>query len=577
MNRCWLHWLASVGVLVWLASPAEHLAAQNTDADKDKIDAAVKKGVEFLKKAPWHFMNQVAPGVKDQNEVGVAALCGMALLESDVPRLDPSVQRAINLVKREAPNLSKVYPTALGVMLLNRAGEDPALIRKLTIRLLAAQHANGAWTYDCPVLTVDQERAWERFFREREKLDKLEQQSTGGVANAPAAGLIGPDNSNTQFAVLALWLGRKANVPVKYALLRAEHHFRSSQQGDGGWDYGMGGVPRSTAGMTCAGLLALAVGHGNTQERKATFMASSDAKDDKPKKDGPQAGSGEANSLTLDQLREDDQVLKARGFVESCIRNNTIEHFLYFLWSLERVCVVYDWHKNNWWDWYNWGSEVLLKSQKQDGGWEYEYGRAVDTAFALLFLRRANLLQEFKKATLRQDSGQALKSDPAGSKTNAAVKDKPKDDLPDDAKTLGRELVTSSGTRREQIIAKMRDAKGDEFTMALAKNIPQLTGDDQKLAREALGKRLEAAKPDELVKYMQSNDKELQLAAARAASTKKGRDPGKELPLPLIALLDNFEDAIQDAAYEALKKLTGQDFGRMSAPWKAWWSKKIGS
>ena len=79
------------------------------------------------------------------------------------------------------------------------------------------------------------------------------------------------------------------------------------------------------------------------------------------------------------------------------------------------------------------------------------------------------------------------------------------------------------------------------------------------------------------MKHVQSADKELQMAAIHAAGAKKGRDPGKELPAPLIALLDNFDDNVQDAAYEALKKLTGQDFGRTSMPWKAWWAKKTGS
>ena len=59
----------------------------------------------------------------------------------------------------------------------------------------------------------------------------------------PGPAASNPDNSNTQFAILALWLGRKSNVPVKYALLRAEHRFRTNQQPDGGWDYGMGGQP----------------------------------------------------------------------------------------------------------------------------------------------------------------------------------------------------------------------------------------------------------------------------------------------------------------------------------------------
>src|SRR4029079_2140121 len=46
-------------------------------------------------------------------------------------------------------------------------------------------------------------------------------------------------------------------------------------------------------------------------------------------------------------------------------------------------------------DWYAWGSAVLLKSQKADGSWQGEYSQGgVDTCFALLFLRRSDLIGE---------------------------------------------------------------------------------------------------------------------------------------------------------------------------------------
>src|SRR5207244_11680050 len=47
----------------------------------------------------------------------------------------------------------------------------------------------------------------------------------------------GGDNSNTQFAVLALWAARRHGIPVEKALARAEARFRNSQNADGGWGY----------------------------------------------------------------------------------------------------------------------------------------------------------------------------------------------------------------------------------------------------------------------------------------------------------------------------------------------------
>jgi hypothetical protein len=323
--------------------------------------------------------------------------------------------------------------------------------------------------------------------------------------------------------------------------------------------------------MTCAGLLALAVGHGATLERQATFKSggTGDAKDAKPA----------APSMNLDQLQEDGAVKRAKTNIENAVRNGHIEHFLYFLWSLERVCMVYGWdEKEKWWDWYGWGSEILLKAQRQDGSWSYEYGRAVDTSFALLFLRRANLLGDLtKKAVLTgQSRDQAL-----GPKAGTPPKDAPppakeaSDGLPSSAEDLGKELITSQGTRRNNIIIKLRDTKGGEFTSALAKGIPQLSGTDQRLARDALAKRLERLNAKSLVGYMEDSDNELQLAAARASAT-KDKANAKELAPPLVTLLDSFNEDIKEAAYESLKALSGEDFGRSASQWKAWWSKTFG-
>jgi hypothetical protein len=73
----------------------------------------------------------------------------------------------------------------------------------------------------------------------------------------------------------------------------------------------------------------------------------------------------------------------------SAIRSGRLDP--YFLWAVERVGVVYNlpWIANV--NWYRWGVGLLLPAQRRDGSW---YGanpsRTIDTAMALLFLRRAN-------------------------------------------------------------------------------------------------------------------------------------------------------------------------------------------
>src|SRR5919201_3729153 len=52
----------------------------------------------------------------------------------------------------------------------------------------------------------------------------------------------GDDNSNTQFAIVALWIGQKRGVPCKAAFKAIESRFiRSQNLQDSGWGYTFGG------------------------------------------------------------------------------------------------------------------------------------------------------------------------------------------------------------------------------------------------------------------------------------------------------------------------------------------------
>ncbi len=64
----------------------------------------------------------------------------------------------------------------------------------------------------------------------------------------------------------------------------------------------------------------------------------------------------------------------------------------YYLYSLERVGMMYGIKKIGGHDWYLEGALWLVNAQREDGSW-LSYGEApiVDTAFALLFLKRAVL------------------------------------------------------------------------------------------------------------------------------------------------------------------------------------------
>ena len=101
----------------------------------------------------------------------------------------------------------------------------------------------------------------------------------------------------------------------------------------------------------------------------------------------------------------------------------------YTLWSVERVAVAYDLKTIGNKDWYAFGSDVLLATQKIDGSWAADFPGGVDTCFALLFLRKANLAADLTtvlKGRVHDPDHAELKAGPG--KTDSEDKPKPKEE-----------------------------------------------------------------------------------------------------------------------------------------------------
>jgi hypothetical protein len=69
---------------------------------------------------------------------------------------------------------------------------------------------------------------------------------------------------------------------------------------------------------------------------------------------------------------------------------------VYYLWSVERVAVLYHLDTIGGKDWYSWGAKLLLASQDEDGHWSTNSypgsNPTIDTCLALLFLNKANFV-----------------------------------------------------------------------------------------------------------------------------------------------------------------------------------------
>jgi hypothetical protein len=415
-----------------------------TSEEQAVVDSAISRGVRYL--LDHQNPDGSWPGFPGHH-VGMAALPGLTLLECGVAAGDPHVQNAARHVRDGCAALQSTYELALCILFLDRLGEtaDEPLIQRLALRLLAGQTEAGGWWYNCPLLTAPMERDLLIVLRHSQprtlKATPPERSQAGPAGPsaiapkekpAPKAGAkTGPDhqptdkeaararfelpgllkripavndytgqmppidhsdNSNTQFAILGVWVASRHGVPTERALIQVARRFRATQGPQGGWiyPYAMPGMDGSPA-MTGAGLLGLAVGLGTARSENV-------APDDKATP--PHDVAVEKGLRYL--AREIGQPLGLNAPRPALGRGPTN---LYFLWTLERVAVLFNLRQIDGKDWYRWGAEVVVGAQGQDGDWQtggYPGSLPpIDTSFALLFLRRANLVQDLSKHVLK--------------------------------------------------------------------------------------------------------------------------------------------------------------------------------
>jgi hypothetical protein len=490
--------------------------------------------------------------------------------------------------------MNRTYHLALAIMLLDRLDDplDEPIIHRLTVRLLEGQAPIGAWGYASPEVPAEEATKMRTLIERRnemktvpggsapntrppvdtEDIERLKRLEKRQPQSQPAAQV---DNSNTQFAVLGAWVGRRHGIPTDAALRRTEAYFRATQVG-GRWAYqpNTDVTGDSRVANTCAGLLGLAVGAGIVRE--VQMRAGSERKEGKP-------------PALRDPLK-DSLVQAAMNFVGSQVAelaasglnaDANINRNLYFLWSVERVGMIYSVPHMGGVDWYQVGAATILRAQQPDGMWQARTMGSVtltpeiNTCFAVLFLRRANFAHDLTANLRNKNSQTTIRS--------GGEKGEP---LPDpatisEAERLARELLTATPGQQDAILAQLRDGKGNEYTEALSRVIPKLAGDVQKKARDALAERIARMNAATVRSKLKDSDGEVRRASALACAMKddKGFIPD------LIVVLDDKDAWVIRAAAVALRTLTGQDFGPSStataderakavAAWKAWWKRQ---
>ena len=167
------------------------------------------------------------------------------------------------------------------------------------------------------------------------------------------------DHSNTQYAVLGLRSAARVGIRIpKQVWKRILTHFYDSRNPDGGWDY----VPTSasdvsSSSMTSAGVTCLLICLENaelTEEERNHLLAVID---------GGFTALGEKMKIDKDSL--------------------------YALYGIERAGVLGSRALMGDQPWYVPGAKRLIEEQGRDGHWRPGYHEAVDTSFAILFLKKA--------------------------------------------------------------------------------------------------------------------------------------------------------------------------------------------
>jgi hypothetical protein len=654
-----------VGALAAVVIPVPARAA-----DGPAIDDAIARGVKAVQGLQQRDGSWSHGGA--ENTTGATALAAVTLLECGVDKGDPGLVNATRFIRNQVPGLRQTYSIALSIIFLDRLGEsaDVPLIESLAARLVAGQDpSSGAWWYWCPepvaaeqarlraiaggqgtgdarTLVAGQAAGDEQRARSGKPAAGAAQSFAQRMAtlNARAAGR-GSDNSNTQFAILALWVARRHGFPVDTALKGAELHFRNSQDAnDGGWSYSgsMRGMGVSTPTMTCAGLLGLAAGTGVRidQAEKAREKsghgdrgkAAHDPNKDIPLKAAlhclalsignpiaqpvgagvppagrpggrPPRGAGGGGALGFGG----GQPLGGLNFPQGG-GTDVAGRSYYFLWSLERVAAILNMDTIGKKDWYGWGSDVIVAAQQNDGTWKGSYAQGgVDTCFALLFLKKANFAKDLSKLMGRVEDGgtRSLKSGGLGGGSLAPPKEEGMRKNGEDADSAQAPVrVSNKRTRPKSLgdtyeakiaenlldlpegkqaaeIDRLGGQKGAPNTLALAMAIPYLSGDNHRKAREALAEREARMKATVLARDLHDDDPEIRRAAALACAMKDA----KQLAPELIGLLADRHQSVARAAHDALKALSGQDFGPSSDAseaavsqaadeWRAWWKKQ---
>jgi hypothetical protein len=314
--------------------------AQNKDQRQiDPVRDAIVNGVNFLRERGEKNGDWEVDAISAQWPGGETSLALLALLKSGVQPSDPLIERGLRYLRRIYPQ--HTYVVGLQTMAFSAAGQaqDREIIQR-----------NCKWLIE--------NRSWKdnRFV---------------GWSYGKERSLAGPDNSNTDYAVLGLLHARRAGAKIDREVWRAIRDYYLRTQRGGGWGYAALQGQGPTPTMAAASLWGLLIASKELGGGRETFLRN---------------GSVAYCGAYWEKKAAADALVWLGDHFSVEVRNATY----YNLDCVQRTGRLTGRRFLGNHDWYQEGCAYLLRAQNPDGFWQPQSGfdtnRVVATSFALLFL-----------------------------------------------------------------------------------------------------------------------------------------------------------------------------------------------
>ena len=356
------------------------------EAFRKRVNASVDRGVEYL------LQKQVADGSWPANKnlldhrLGHTALMTLACLKGGITKRDVQIRKAVDWMRTQ--KITKVYDAGVLLMAIH------ALYSPTDAKSIVEVDKYGQRKIKDPCLTdmIPKDRALMK-----KAVDFLLKHQEGGHWRYPEKGV---DLSNTQYALLGLWAASRCGFKIPSKVwMDALNWLLKSQERTGrsvkllinevrgeyrvawtenararGFRYIPGGSPVEgkkpvTGSMTTAGMASVAICQDELWSSRRFTPAMRKV-------------SRRSIRDALAWMQDNFDVTRNPGEPGG-------GWLYYYLYGMERAGILARARFMGKHDWYKAGADWLLAEQRSDGSWRGDGDPQIDSAFAILFLKRS--------------------------------------------------------------------------------------------------------------------------------------------------------------------------------------------